>query len=102
MNIPDNWYLKGSYELGDYFLEIGVSKMSKVYDNNLLYDGITSMSGKNKNNFYSLINDKWKFSIYKLENSTEISFSQFEEFILNKNKPVKKDYQYLVKFLNNL
>ncbi len=102
MIIPDNWYLKGSEELGEYFLEIGVSKMSKAFNPNLLSNSVTSMSGKSKNNFYFLINDKWTFYINKPENKIEITFDQFKEFILNKTEHIKEDYQYLIKFLNNL
>jgi hypothetical protein len=103
MNIPDNWYLKGSYELGDYFLEIGIyDKSADNFNRNLLHESLNALGGTDTIGFYFLTDNKWNYTQQLPEDSNQITFNQFEEFILNKTKPVEKDYQYLIKFLNNI
>jgi hypothetical protein len=100
--LPEKWCIRGCYNF-----HLWISKWDTKNKENTI-----NVSGLDSNLFYynlDIENTKsWDFSSIIREDYIEITFEQFQQYVLNdlneksKEPKTKKDYTYLIKILEKL
>ena len=91
--LPEKWCIKNT----DLCI---FDKINKIGFNSIY-------SGNSINKYYFIIDGKIDCEYHAPEGYTEITFEQFERYVLNKNETIryeidKDDYSYLIKLLKQI